>query len=69
MQVKPEDAKRIVLARDIGKITATLRHPKDEEPIAKQALTVSDLFGVQKKKKKRKAKPRKKGVEYIVGGV
>lgn len=69
VQVKPEDAKRIVLARDIGKITATLRHPQDQDPIANKGLSASELFGEQKKVKKPKAKPQKQGIEYIVGGV
>ncbi len=69
VQVTPETAKKIVLARSVGTITATLRHPKDEQPISPAAYTVSQLLNrpVPVKKKKRRI-IKKKGIEYIIGG-
>ncbi len=64
VQVTPEDAKRIILARDTGKVTATLRNPGDAEPIGTKSLTVSQLLG----KKPRRRQQKKRGIEYIVGG-
>jgi pilus assembly protein CpaB len=68
VSVTPEDAKKIFLAQNIGGITATLRHPDDEEDIKTDPLTESDLLGKKKKiiKKKKATKP---GIEFIIGGV
>lgn len=70
VQVTPRDAKRIVLAQSVGKLTATLRNPGDNALIDSQALTASQLRGVKPKPKPkpRPPKPKKKGIEYIVGG-
>ena len=73
VQVSPENAKRLILAQDIGKITATLRHPDDGGAMDKEAMTVAKLLNKKKVKrkasKKRKAVARKKGIEFIIGGV
>lgn len=66
VQVTPKDAKRIVLAQSVGKLTATLRNPDDMAPIDATALTASDLRGI-KPPPPPKAK-RKPGIEFIVGG-
>lgn len=67
VKVTPEDAKRIVLAQDLGKITATLRNPEDSKPISKKIYTASQLLGKKKIRKVRKT-AKKRGIEYIVGG-
>lgn len=70
VQVTPQDAKRIVLARKLGDITAVLRHPDDALPMNDRAFSVADVLGEQFKPKPvyRRAKPKKKGIEMIVGG-
>jgi pilus assembly protein CpaB len=68
--VTPEIAKKITLARTLGKITALLRSPQDESPISEEPMTVARLFNEPKPKvsvKKRIVK-KEKGIEYIVGG-
>ncbi len=70
VQVTPKDAKRIVLAQSVGKLTATLRNPDDTALIDSNALTASQLRGIKPKPKPKPRAPkrRKKGIEYIVGG-
>lgn len=68
VQVTPEEAKRIILARDVGKITAVLRHPDDAAPMADSEMNVSKLFG-KEEVAQRKPVARKKGIEYIIGGL
>ncbi len=68
VQVTPENAKKIILAQDVGKVTATLRHPDDSVPMSSKEIRVSDLFVKKPRKKYRKAKV-KKGIEFIIGGV
>ena len=68
VEVSPEDAKRITLAREAGRITAVLRHPSDAAPIDAKALTVSQLLG-HKPPAKPKVVRKERGIEYIVGGV
>lgn len=70
VQVTPEEAKKIVLAQDVGKITAALRHPDDEVPMSKKVTTVADLFNKPPPRKKKAYRPpKKKGIEFIIGGV
>ena len=68
VQVTPEDAKKIILAQDVGKVTATLRHPDDLVPMNSKETRVSDLFVKKPIKRYKKAKI-KKGIEFIIGGV
>lgn len=66
VQVTPENAKRIVLAQSVGKLTATLRNPDDIARIDTTPLRASDLRG--KKKPKPKPVRRSRGIEFIIGG-
>jgi len=70
VQVTSEEAKKVVLAQKVGKLTATLRNPDDKAPITNSALTVSQLLGKKKitPRKKRKV-VKKKGIEFIIGGI
>lgn len=68
VQVTPKNAKRIVLAQDVGKLTATLRNPDDDTPIDNKALTAAELRGI-KPRKSRPAPPPDPGPEFIIGGV
>jgi len=60
LSVSPEDAERIVVAKNSGKLTAVLRNPEDERANSTTALNIDDLM--PKKVKKGLA------VQYIVGG-
>ena len=70
VEVTPEIAKKITLAKSVGKLTAILRSPRDDKPISEEPMTIARLLN----KPKPKAKPRKrvvvkkKGIEFIVGG-
>jgi pilus assembly protein CpaB len=64
--VDPEDAKRIIHSQTVGKLTATLRHPKDALPIADRGITASDLFKAPAPVKSQG--PGRPRIEYIIGG-
>lgn len=75
VHVSPEDAQRITLAQQVGKLTAVLRNPEDTQPMKDSALTVAQLFAEQiVKKKKRPSASKGKlritraPIEYIIGG-
>ena len=68
VQVTPENAKRIVLAQSVGKLTATLRNPDDSAPIASTPLTASQLRGIAPKPKPKPKPVVKPGIEFIIGG-
>jgi len=61
LSVNPEDAERIVVAKNSGKLTAVLRNPEDERPNATTALNIDDLMPNKRKR-------QGLGVQYIVGG-
>jgi len=63
--VTPEEAKKIILAQDAGKITAVLRHPDDKKILPKKTLSVASLLGGGRTK----VRPRMGGVEFIIGGL
>jgi pilus assembly protein CpaB len=73
LQVTPDDAKRIILAQKAGKLTAVLRHPEDNDEMSKAAMTVAKLIEKEPRPVRRytppKPAPRKKGVEFIIGGI
>lgn len=62
LSVSPQDAQRIVVAKNSGKLTAVLRNPDDGQPGASAAMNIDDLLP----KKPRDAKGA--AVQYIVGG-
>ncbi len=73
IQVTPEQAQKITLSQQVGKITAMLRNPEDESPLSKQPMTMAQLLNLPKpapkpKKKIRKYVKPKPGIEYIIGG-
>ncbi len=74
VQVSPEQAKKITLSQQVGKMTAMLRNPEDESPLSTKPMSVSSLFGEKKpvkavvKKAKKKIAKKKPGIEYIIGG-
>ncbi|MEW8506902.1 MAG: Flp pilus assembly protein CpaB [Candidatus Thiodiazotropha sp.] len=71
VEVTPEIAEKITLAKTIGKITALLRSPKDDALISEEPMTISRLLNKQvpKTKKRKRIVRKEKGIEYIIGGV
>ncbi len=69
VEVAPKVAKKIMLARSVGEITAALRNPKDRRPSGLSAYTLADLLNKprQARKKKRRVVPKAR-IEYIIGG-
>lgn len=73
IQVSPEQAQKITLSQQVGKITAMLRNPDDESPMSSVPMTTAQLLNKPKplpkpkKKVKRYVKP-KPSIEYIIGG-
>lgn len=73
IQVSPDQAQKITLSQQIGKITAMLRNPDDESPLSKRPMTIAQLLNLPKpapkpKKKIKKYVKPKPGIEYIIGG-
>lgn len=61
--VTQEDAKRIVLAQDAGKLTAVLRNPSDSKSLPNQKITVANLLD-----EGGPAKRQGPSIEFIIGG-
>lgn len=66
LDLSPQEAQRLIVAKQAGRLTALLRHPDDQAPNPTRAMTAAGLFG---------GKPGTGGaageslqVEYIVGG-
>lgn len=69
VQVTPEDAMRITLAQDVGKMTAVLRNPEDLNPLEKDSVTVADVMHKKQSTVTKKPVKREKGIDIIIGGV
>jgi len=64
LSVSPEDAERVVVAKDSGKLTAVLRNPDDANPNTTTAMNINDVLP----KKPSKGKHATIAVQYIIGG-
>jgi len=60
LSVSPQDADRIVVAKNSGKLTAVLRHPDDNRPNSTAALSIDDMLP-------KKSKTKQPAVQYIIG--
>jgi pilus assembly protein CpaB len=60
LSVSPQDAERIVVAKNSGKLTAVLRNPDDDKPNSTAALNIDDLMKPAGAKKQHT-------VQYIIG--
>jgi pilus assembly protein CpaB len=71
VKVTDEEAKKITLAYEVGKLTAMLRNPEDEAPLDSAPMTANKLLNKKPPVKKNKIVRRKTepGVEFIVGGI
>lgn len=81
VQVTPDQAQRITLAQEVGKLTAMLRNPDDESPLSGEPMTVSRLLNLPEPNDVQELpkpvpspkvgvarKTRVPGIEYIIGG-
>lgn len=68
VEVSPKDAKRLVLAQSVGRLTATLRNREDDSPIDDVVMRASELRGI-KPRKYVPPPPPPRGIEFIIGGV
>jgi len=78
LQVSPEQAKKITLSQQVGKITAMLRNPDDEAPMSSSPMTIAQVLNLPtpivkqpvkpKPRKKQAKKINKPQIEYIIGG-
>ena len=64
LDLSPQDAQRLIVAKQAGRLTALLRHPDDQAPNPTHALTAAGLFGARRGTGL--GEPLQ--VEYIVGG-
>ena len=79
VQVSPEEAQRITLAQQIGKLTAVLRNPEDEAPLDDAPMDVARLLGLPgnsspppvakpARRVPARSEPAPPAIEYIIGG-
>lgn len=75
VQVTPEEAQKITLAQQVGKLTAMLRHPDDESSLATSGLSVPELLNVAQADVPEpvaapapRPRPSRPVIEYIIGG-
>lgn len=66
VSVTPQNAAKITLAQDAGKITITLRQPADDQPIHIARITKKTLLNGNRIAR---ATPRRPRVEIILGGM
>jgi len=64
LSVSPQDAERIVVAKNSGKLTAVLRNPEDDRPSNIAAMNINDVVP----KKPSEARRAAQAVQYIIGG-
>ena len=71
VKVTDDEAKKITLSKEVGKLTAMLRNPEDEAPLNSEPMTADRLLNKKPPPEKPKLVKRKKvpGIEFIVGGV
>ena len=62
LSVTPEDAERIVVAKNSGRLTAVLRNPDDEKANPTHAMSIDDVVP-----KKPKSAKTGLAVQYIIG--
>lgn len=78
VKTTPDDAKKITLAQQIGKLTAMLRNPEDESTLDKAPMGVAELLNRPEEAPavpsppptivRRVAKSTKPAIEFIIGG-
>ena len=75
VQVSPEQAQRITLAQQVGKLTAVLRNPEDDSPLLSGPMDVRQLLNIPEPTieaptpQKKRRRPKTPTIEFIVGGL
>ncbi len=64
MELSPQDAQRIIVAKQSGRLTALLRHPDDKAANPSGAMDASVLLTGRV----RRGNGEQRGIEYLVGG-
>jgi pilus assembly protein CpaB len=62
LQVSPQDAQRVIVAKSSGKLTAVLRNPEDAQAGTTTPMNINDLIP------KKHPEVKYMAVQYIVGG-
>lgn len=74
VHVTPADAQKLVLAQQVGSLTAILRNPDDQSDVKDKPFSLTQLLAASepvkpKRRAKRKVKVAKApAIEYIIGG-
>lgn len=70
VEVTPEIAEKITLAKSVGKITAILKSPQDEQSFKDTPMTIAQLLNKPKPKVRIRKRQivKKEGIEFIIGG-
>lgn len=77
VEVTPHQAQQLTLAQEVGKLTATLRHPDDESPFINSTMSVAELLGAKIEpeepeptpiRQARRPAAQKPSIQYIIGG-
>jgi pilus assembly protein CpaB len=63
----PAQAQNLIVARDIGKLTALLRNPDDNQPIGAEVNDLASLLGIQGRPKAAGGGQARRGVPVIYG--
>ena len=64
MELSPQDAQRVIVAKQAGRLTALLRHPDDKAANPSGAMDPTVLLSGRV----RRANGERQGIEYLVGG-
>lgn len=64
MELSPQDAQRVIVAKQAGRLTALLRHPDDKAANPSGAMDPTVLLTGRV----RRANGERQGIEYLVGG-
>lgn len=67
LDTSPEDAKRVISARNLGSITALLRAPNDDEPVSTEILDDRKIVGLIKDRPPRRPRPKPFEVQVLYG--
>lgn len=71
VHVSPEQAQKITLSQQVGRLTAVLRNPEDDGSLSDTPITVANLLNTPEPEpvKPRKRRPKPPSIQYIVEGL
>jgi len=65
LDTTPQDAQKVIVAREAGKITALLRNPQDLQPVPDTGADIATLLGMRGDSEKPK---KERGIPVLYGG-